>query len=106
MLEHRERRGEAVHEGLVADGADFTRAECTGERQRAEQKAAERGARLLEKARRSQAAIAAGWAKAMEQMGITAEPVGHAKLRQMMLECGVDPNDNAFSREIIAMREE
>ena len=45
-------------------------------------------------------------AKLYAKMGITGPPVGNEKLTEMMLADGVDPNDNAFSREIIAMREE
>jgi hypothetical protein len=51
-----------------------------------------------------QAAISAAVAKAFEEMGITAEPVGHEKLRQMMLEEGINPEENLFSREIKAAR--
>lgn len=53
-----------------------------------------------------QAAISAAIAKAFAKMGITGEPVGAEKLRDMMLACGVDPAKNEFSREIIAMRDE
>ena len=67
---------------------------------------AERGARLMREAKASQATISAMSAKVFAEMGITGPPVGIEKLRQMMLECGVNPEDNAFSREIIAMREE
>jgi hypothetical protein len=67
---------------------------------------AQRGARLLRQAKANQAAISAAAAKAFEKMGITGEPVGHEQLRQMMEACGVKAEDNAFSREIIAMREE
>jgi hypothetical protein len=66
----------------------------------------ERGARLWREAKASQPAIDAAVAKAFAEMGITGEPVGHEKLMQMMLEAGVNPEDNAFSREIIAMRDE
>jgi hypothetical protein len=61
---------------------------------------------MLREARAQQAAISAAAAEAFAKMGITGPPVGHEKLREMMLAGGVDPNDNAFSREIIAMREE
>ncbi|HZT80877.1 MAG TPA: hypothetical protein VFA26_11665 [Gemmataceae bacterium] len=61
---------------------------------------------MLRKAREQQAAISAAVAEAYAKMGITTAPVGPEKLREMMLADGVDPNDNAFSREIIAMREE
>jgi hypothetical protein len=68
--------------------------------------AAERGARLLREAKASQPAISAMTAKVFAEMGITGEPVGAEKLQEMMLACGVNPEENAFSREIIAMREE
>ena len=50
----------------------------------------ERGARLLGDARMSQSAISAAVAGAFQEMGITSEPVGLAKLRQMMEACGVN----------------
>jgi hypothetical protein len=65
-----------------------------------------RWAQLLREARMSQAAITAASAKAFQEMGITVEPVSHEKLREMMLASGIKPEDNIFSREIIAMREE
>ena len=71
-----------------------------------EETPAERGARLLREAKASQAAISAAVAKAFEQMGITGEPVGVEKLREMMIASGIKPEDNVFSRGIIEMREE
>jgi hypothetical protein len=76
------------------------------ERRTAMEASAERGARLLRDAKASQPAIDAATAKVFAEMGITGDPVGHEKLRQLMLECGIDPEGNEFSREIIAMREE
>jgi hypothetical protein len=67
---------------------------------------AERGARLIREAALSQPQVAAAWAKAMEEMGISGEPVGAEKLQEMMAACGIKPEDNVLSREIIAMREE
>lgn len=61
---------------------------------------------LIREARAQQPAISAAVAEAYAKMGITGPPVGPEKLKEMMLACGVDPNDNAASREIIAMREE
>ena len=75
-------------------------------RPRVDETPAERVARFFREVRAQQPAISAAVAKAFAEMGITGEPVGHEKLRQMMLECGVNPEDDAFSREIIAMREE
>lgn len=67
---------------------------------------AERGARLHQEAVASQAEFAAGWAKAMKEMGIEGQPIGAEKLQEMIAACGFKPEDNEFSREIIAMREE
>ena len=67
---------------------------------------AERGARMIREAKRSQAALSAAWDKAMEQMGIRGEPIPAEELQQRMLDHGIRPEDNAFSRGIIEMREE
>jgi hypothetical protein len=67
---------------------------------------AERGARLLREAKASQAALSAMSAEVFAKMGVTGQPVSHEQLMQMMLECGVNPEDNVLSREIIAMRDE
>jgi len=72
----------------------------------ANQTAAERGARLLREADLNQERIAAGWAAAMREMGISGAPVGAEKLQEMMLAEGINPEDNQFSRGIIEMREE
>jgi len=71
-----------------------------------EETPAERGARLLREAKLHQAEIAAGWAKAMEQMGIKGEPIGAEKVQEMIAAGGIKPEDNEFSRSIIEMREE
>jgi len=67
---------------------------------------AERAARMIRESKRSQAQLSAGWAKAMEQMGIRGEPIGAEKLQQMLLAEGIKPEDNILSRGIIEMREE
>jgi hypothetical protein len=67
---------------------------------------AERGARLMWEAKANQAAFSAAVAKAFTEMGIVGEPVGVERLREMMAACGIKPEENLFSREIIAMREE
>jgi hypothetical protein len=72
----------------------------------AEETPLERGARLWREAKASQAAIDAQSEKVMAELGITGEPVSHEQLMQMMLECGVNPEDNILSREIIATRDE
>lgn len=55
---------------------------------------------------RAQAELSAGWAKAMEQMGIRAKPLGAERLQAMILAEGADPRDNSCSRGIVEMREE
>jgi hypothetical protein len=72
----------------------------------AEETPAERGARLLREAKANQPALSAAVAKAFAEMGIEGEPVGIERLREMMAECGIKPENNEFSREIIAMRDE
>jgi hypothetical protein len=72
----------------------------------AEEATAQRGARLLREAKANQAALSAGIAKAFAEMGITGEPIGAEKVQEMMRACGVNPDDNEFSRGIIEMREE
>ena len=72
-----------------------------------EETPAERGARMLREAEASQAAISTITARVFAEMGIPEKPpVSIEELRRMMIECGVKPEDNIFSREIIAMREE
>jgi hypothetical protein len=71
-----------------------------------EETPAERGARLLREARANQPALSAAVAKAFADMGIVGEPIGVEKVREMMIACGIKPEDNEFSRAIIAMREE
>jgi hypothetical protein len=44
--------------------------------------------------------------KTFKEMGIDKEPIGAEKVQEMMLACGVRPEDNLFSRGIIEMREE
>jgi len=71
-----------------------------------EETPAEAGARMLREAEESQADFAAGWARAMEEMGIRGEPIGAEALQARMIASGIKPEDNAFSRGIIEMREE
>ena len=67
---------------------------------------AQRGVQLLHEAQRNQAAISTAIAKAFAEMGITAEPIGAELVQEMMRACGMQPDDNAFSQGIVAMREE
>ena len=65
-----------------------------------------RGARLIRKAEEGQPALVASWEKLKKDLGIQGQPIGAKKLRELLIADGMDPNDNAFSRELIAMREE
>lgn len=98
-IEELERRVAALEQELAA-------MRQREERRVVEETSAQRGARLLREAKASQAAISALTAKVFAEMGITGEPVPPEQLRQMMIEGGVNPEDNAASREIITMREE
>jgi hypothetical protein len=64
------------------------------------------GEQLIREAREGQAEFAAGWSQFMEELGVQGQPIGAKKLRAMLLQAGINPNDNEFSRGIIAMREE
>jgi len=64
------------------------------------------GARMIREAEESHEAVVAAWNKVMEDLGIRGEPIGAKKLREMLIAHGIKPEDNEFSREIIAMREE
>ena len=44
--------------------------------------------------------------KTFDEMGIHGEPIGAEKVQGMIAACGVRPEDNLFSRGIIATREE
>jgi hypothetical protein len=69
--------------------------------------AAQQGARMLRESQAHRDVFVAGWDKFMEHLGLLGlQPVGPEKLQEMMLADGINPEDNSFSREIIAMREE
>jgi hypothetical protein len=68
--------------------------------------AAKRGERLLQMASQNQALWEAGMAAAMKELGISGEPIGAEKVQEMIAACGVNPEDNEFSRGIVEMREE
>jgi hypothetical protein len=76
------------------------------ERRPAEKAPAERGARLLREARANQAVISATVARAFAELAITGQPIGAEKVQEMVAACGFRPEDNEFSRGIVAMREE
>ncbi len=44
--------------------------------------------------------------KVFKALGATLEPIGAEKVQEMVAACGVNPEDNSFSRGIIEMREE
>jgi hypothetical protein len=65
------------------------------------------GAELLRRAAERQAVLETAWDELMAAWGIQGEPVGIEQLRaRIQQECGTNPHDNAFSRELIALREE
>jgi uncharacterized protein involved in exopolysaccharide biosynthesis len=65
-----------------------------------------RGLRLIRQAEASRADLVAASQKLMQTLGIQGQAIGAKKLREMLLAQGINPDENAFSREIIAMREE
>jgi len=65
------------------------------------------GAELLRRAEESQPVLEGAWNELMANWGIHGEAVGIERLRSMIqTECGANPEDNAFSRELIELREE
>jgi hypothetical protein len=64
------------------------------------------GEELIRQGREGHAEFLAGWKKFMKQLGIRGKPIGAKKLRERMIQQGIDPEGNEFSRGIIAMREE
>jgi hypothetical protein len=65
------------------------------------------GAELWRRAEESQPALATAWDELMAAWGIHGEPLGVQRLRVMIQqESGGKPEDNEFSRELIAQREE
>lgn len=67
---------------------------------------ANRGARLIQGAHAQHAAAIAAWQAVRERLGIQGQPVGAKQFRQRLVAMGMNPNGNAFSRDLIAMREE
>lgn len=62
---------------------------------------------MLREAWKNRHKYAEGWRQFMRHLGIEhLKPIGAEKLRQMMIDDGVDPNSNEFSQGIIEMREE
>jgi hypothetical protein len=65
-----------------------------------------RGARLIREAQESHGEVVARWEKLRDSLGIQGQPIGAKKLRELLLAGGINPDDNAFSRDIISAREE
>jgi hypothetical protein len=61
---------------------------------------------ILRQGRKDQPILAAGFRKFLKQLGIKGKPIGAKKLQEMALKEGVKPENNEFSRAIIAAREE
>jgi hypothetical protein len=72
----------------------------------AEETPVSRGVRMLREARANQATLAATAQEVFAALGISCEPVEAEDAQRRMLAEGVRPEDNAFSRGIIEMREE
>jgi hypothetical protein len=67
---------------------------------------AARGARLIQESQIQHAAVVAGWTAVRQRLGIQGQPIGAKQFRQTLVAAGMNPDDNTFSRELIAMREE
>ena len=62
---------------------------------------------ILEQARRDKPLYQEAFDRLAKQLGIEdMEPIGAKKMRELMIADGIKPEDNEFSRGIIAMREE
>jgi hypothetical protein len=64
------------------------------------------GEQLIREAQEGHADFLTGWTQFTEQVGICGTPVGAKKLRALLLQTGINPDANEFSRGILAMREE
>ncbi|HEV8062132.1 MAG TPA: hypothetical protein VGP68_19800 [Gemmataceae bacterium] len=64
------------------------------------------GEQLLRESRVGQDEFLAGWSKFVDELGIQGKPIGAKKLRELLLQEGINPNTNEFSRGIIEMRGE
>jgi hypothetical protein len=97
---------EELEKRLAAVEQELTALRQRLDRPVVEKTAAERGAELLRLAKANQPALSAAVAKAFAEMGIPEGPVDLEKVREAITASGVNPEDNEFSRGIIAMREE
>ena len=50
--------------------------------------------------------LAAAWQAVRERLGIQGQAIGAKQFRLRLVAAGINPADNAFSRALIAMREE
>ena len=65
------------------------------------------GAELVRRAEESQPTLEAAWDQLMTHWGIRGESVGAERLRAMIQQdCGTNPSEPEFSRELIRLREE
>ena len=93
----------------LLNGEAESQAPVDDEREAERWVAAERSrrARLQFESPEAKEEIRRGFREFMRQAGIEErEPIGAVQLRQMLLAEGIRPEDNEFSRAIIAMREE
>jgi hypothetical protein len=60
----------------------------------------------LEQGRQEKEALRQIADQTLAEMGIHRQPIPAEELQRMMLECGIKPEENLFSRGIIEMREE
>jgi len=67
---------------------------------------ATRGARLIRQAQEAHADLLAGWQRFMQTLNIQGPTLGVKELREKLQAQGPNADQNLFSREIIAMREE
>ncbi len=67
---------------------------------------AERGAMLMEQARRDAAYESWRLGQIFDEMGITGPPISRAEARRLYREAGFDPEATDFAQGIVAMREE
>ncbi len=68
--------------------------------------AAERGAMLIEEAKRNAAYESWRLGQIFDEMGITGPPISRAEARRIYREAGNDPEATDFAQGIVAMREE
>jgi hypothetical protein len=64
------------------------------------------GDQLMREAREGQPEFVVGWHQFMQELDIQGKPIGAKRLREMLLQTGINPDHNEFSRGIIATREE